>query len=85
MSGDVVVLVPLALARTKTGSLEYLYRGAVVPSTVTDDEVKRLKEDGAIGTEKAADEPTLGSASAPKPGVESTEPAAKTAVLPRKQ
>ena len=63
-----VALVPLVVARTESGALEYLYRGATVPSTVTADEVERLKADGSIGTEKAADEPHLGSASSPKPG-----------------
>lgn len=68
MSAPLVALVPLVVARTETGALEYLYRGARVPSTVPADEVKRLQDDGAIGPEKTADEPHLGSASSPKPG-----------------
>jgi hypothetical protein len=68
VSAPLVALVPLVVATLEDGSKGYFYRGATIPSTVPAGEAKRLQDDGAIGTEKAADVPHLGSASAPKPG-----------------
>lgn len=46
------VIAPLVIARTAEGDL-YLYQGVPVPSTVGDDEIKRLVKGEFIAADKA--------------------------------
>lgn len=43
-----LVKTPLVIAKDDDGRQVYLYQGAVVPSSVSKDEVSRLKEGGFI-------------------------------------
>ncbi|MCW2898486.1 MAG: hypothetical protein JWO67_751 [Streptosporangiaceae bacterium] len=42
------VTAPLVITKKQDGSDLYLYRGAVLPDFVSDDEVKRLSDDGFL-------------------------------------
>jgi hypothetical protein len=42
------VVVPLVITKREDGSNLYLYENAVLPDFVSDDEVKRLQEEGFV-------------------------------------
>ena len=47
---DKVAKAPLVLARDDEGRFVYIYKGGTVPGNVSEEEVKRLEEDGFIGS-----------------------------------
>jgi hypothetical protein len=51
MASSNVVTAPLVIVKNEDGSDRYLYQGAVVPEHVKGDALKRLKDDGLVGSE----------------------------------
>jgi hypothetical protein len=47
-----VVTAPLVIVKNEDGSDRYLYQGAVVPEHIKGAELKRLKDEGMVGSEK---------------------------------
>ena len=63
------VVVPLVITKKQDGSDLYLYCNAVLPDFVSDDEIKRLSEEGFV--EKFGDEPAKSAAKSSKPSAPS--------------
>lgn len=47
-----VVTAPLVIVKNEDGSDRYLYQGALVPEHIKGDTLKRLKDEGMVGSDK---------------------------------
>lgn len=66
------VLAPLVLVQNEAGATEYFYRGAVLPSFVKGDDLKRLVDEGMVGSQDDL-------AAAAVPSTDGTQPEPKKA------